>query len=75
LLIAKVGEGTEEMPQSDSFIELVGIHEHEATNDCDPLDGKEHVFAEMVLWLESKGLVLPFVGLGVFVGVFEVVRP
>jgi hypothetical protein len=63
------------MPQRDRFIHLVRLHQHEVIMGCDPLDSKEHGFTEMARWLGSKGTVLPFVGLGVFLGVFEVVRP
>jgi hypothetical protein len=66
-------DGMEIMPEKGKFLELVRAHQGDI--GCNPLDGHEHGFLEMARWLHSSGTVLPFVGLGVILGVFELVNP
>jgi hypothetical protein len=66
-------QGIEIMPARGAFLELV--RSHQGGSDCNPLDGEEHGFAELSAWLPGSGLVRRFVGLGVILGVFDLVAP
>jgi hypothetical protein len=68
-----VGQGIELTPTRDTFLNL--IRSHMVGSDCNPLDGETHGFDELSRWFQSGGIVLPFVGLGVILGVFELVGP
>jgi hypothetical protein len=61
-------------PQRDRFLELIQLYS-EQRPDCDPLDGHEHNLAEMTRWIGIRELALRLIGLGVMLGVFELVRP
>lgn len=61
-------------PQRDRFLELIQLYV-EQRPDCDLLDGDEHNLAEMTRWIGIRELALRFVGLGVILGVFELVCP
>ena len=61
-------------PSADRFVELIRLHV-ETKRCCNPLDGQEHSFSEMKRWIGIGELALRFIGLGVILGVFELVRP
>jgi hypothetical protein len=61
-------------PGRDRFLELIQLHV-EQRPDCDPLDGGEHCLAEATRWIGIRELALRFIGLGVLLGVFELIRP
>jgi hypothetical protein len=60
-------------PGRDRFLELIHLH-GEQRPDCDPLDDHEHGFAEITRWIGIRELAIRFIGLGVMLGVFELVR-
>ena len=60
-------------PRKDKFLELVRA-DPAMVSSINLLDGEEHGLAELERWLPGKRLPLKFVGLGAYLGVFELVR-
>jgi len=61
-------------PQRDEFLSSTRSHA-ENHPGCDPLDGRVHRLEEVTRWIGIRELALRFIGLGVSLGVFELVRP
>jgi len=60
--------------QRDEFLSSTRSHA-EKNPGCDPRDGRVHSLKEMTRWIGIRELALRFIGLGVILGVFELVRP
>jgi len=61
-------------PERDEFLRCTRTHA-ENNPGCDPLDGRVHSLQEVTRWIGIRELALRFIGLGVILGVFELVRP
>ena len=61
-------------PSRSEFLRFVRLHaENHAC--CDPLDGRVHSLKNVTRWIGIRELAVRFIGLGVILGVFELVRP
>jgi len=60
-------------PQRAEFLRSVRAHT-EKNPGCDPLDGRVHTLKEVTRWIGIQELALRFIGLGVILGVFELVQ-
>jgi len=67
--VAKVGD-----PSAEHLIELVEAH-HGEFNACAPLDGKDHSYIELGGWIGDQGLALQLMGLGVLLGLWNLLSP
>jgi len=61
-------------PTRAEFLRFVRLHA-ETHRCCDPLDGRVHSLNEVTRWMGIRELALRFIGLGVILGVFELVEP
>lgn len=61
-------------PDKDMFLQLSGAHNGEF-GECDPLDGGEHSYMELGGWIGDQGLAMQYMGLGVLLGVFNLLSP
>jgi len=61
-------------PHRDEFLRFARTHV-EKNPCCDPLDGRAHDLTEVTRWIGIRELALRFIGLGVILGVFELVQP
>jgi len=61
-------------PQRDEFLRSARAHA-EKNSSCDPFDGRVHDLKEVTRWIGIRELALRFIGLGVILGVFELVQP
>jgi hypothetical protein len=61
-------------PRLDAFLKFVRSHV-EKKPGCDPLDGQAHSLEEVTRWIGIRELGLRFIGLGVLLGVFRLVKP
>ena len=60
-------------PRRAEFLRYVRLHA-EKNPCCNPLDGRVHSLKEVTSWIGIRELALRFIGLGVILGVFELVR-
>jgi hypothetical protein len=60
-------------PQKDRFLDFIHLHAEKAPR-CNPLDGRKHRLSEIAGWIGNRALARRFIGLGVILGVFELVR-
>jgi hypothetical protein len=61
-------------PRRDEFLRSGRSHT-EKNSCCDPLDGRVHGLKDVTCWIGIRELALRFIGLGVILGVFELVQP
>lgn len=61
-------------PDKDTFIRLSEEHHGEFTS-CIPTDGGEHNYLELGGWIGDQGLAMQYMGLGVLLGVFNLISP
>jgi hypothetical protein len=61
-------------PRTAEFLRFARL-QTETHTCCDPLDGRVHNLKEMTRWIGIRELAVRFIGLGVILGVFELVRP
>src|SRR5262249_16156369 len=61
-------------PRRDEFLKFVRMH-HEKHASCDPLDGQVRGIEDVTPWIGIRELALRFIGLGIILGVFELVHP
>ena len=61
-------------PRCDDFLRFVRSYV-EKKSVCDPLDGQVHGLEEVTRWIGIRELALRFIGLGVILGVFQLVEP
>jgi hypothetical protein len=57
-------------PDADTFRKLIVKQ-----GEINPFDGKEHSYIELGGWLGDQGLALQFMGLGVILGLWQVMHP
>ena len=55
-------------------MELTQKHRGEF-GDCDPMDGGEHNYMELGGWIGDQGIAMQYMGLGVLLGVFNLLSP
>ena len=65
---------TAHSPRTAEFLRFVRLHA-DKNPCCDPLDGQVHNLKEVTRWIGIRELALRFIGLGVILGVFELVQP
>lgn len=61
-------------PDKETFLELTQKHRGEF-GDCDPMDGGEHNYMELGGWIGDQGIAMQYMGLGVLLGVFNLLSP
>jgi len=61
-------------PDADTLKKLIAAHSGEF-GPCDPLDGNEHSYIEVGGWIGDQGMALRLMGLGVILGLWQVIHP
>lgn len=61
-------------PDKETFLRLTEEHRGEF-GDCNPLDGGEHNYMELGGWIGDQGLTMQYMGLGVSLGIFNLLSP
>lgn len=61
-------------PTIEEFTELTTKQAGEFC-ECSPFDGKEHSYLELGGWIGDQGLALQYMGLGVSLGLFNLLSP
>ena len=61
-------------PDAEEFIKLSGECEGEFA-EVNPFDGSEHGYIELGAWIGSQELALLYMGLGVKLGLFQLLTP
>lgn len=64
----------ESPPEPRAFIEATKSWRG-ARLACNPLDGEEHNFIELGGWVGDPGIAMQYMGLGVLLGVFDLITP
>lgn len=68
--VSKVGE-----PKVDEFKKLIAEWPGEFGSTVNPLDGKDHSYLELGGWIGDQGIAMQFMGLGVLLGIFNLLTP
>lgn len=61
-------------PDKETFLRLTSEHLGEFGH-CDPFDGSEHNYMELGGWIGDQGIAMQYMGLGVLLGIFNLLSP